>query len=37
MSAQTAMVVAIVLVWAVSGGVHDAGTLTASSIASLAR
>lgn len=36
MSAQTAIVVAVVLVWAVSGGVHDAGTLTASGIASRA-
>ncbi len=36
MSAQTAIVVAIALVWAVSGGVHDAGTLTASGIASRA-
>lgn len=36
MSAQTAIVVAIVLVWAVSGGIHDAGTLTASGIASRA-
>jgi PiT family inorganic phosphate transporter len=35
-SAQTTIVVAIVLVWAVSGGVHDAGTLTASGIASRA-
>jgi len=35
-SAKTAIVVAIVLIWAVSGGVHDAGTLTASSIASRA-
>jgi inorganic phosphate transporter, PiT family len=35
-STQTAIVVAIVLIWAVSGGVHDAGTLTASGIASRA-
>jgi len=35
-SAETAIVVAIVLLWAVSGGVHDAGTLTASGIASRA-
>ncbi|WP_217921004.1 inorganic phosphate transporter [Miltoncostaea oceani] len=36
MSAETAVVVAITLVWAVSGGIHDAGTLTASGIASRA-
>jgi PiT family inorganic phosphate transporter len=36
LSAQTAIVVAVVLAWAVSGGIHDAGTLTASGIASRA-
>ena len=36
MSGETAVVVAITLAWAVSGGVHDAGTLTASGIASRA-
>lgn len=36
MSGQTAIVVAIVLIWAVSGGVHDTGTLTATGIASRA-
>ena len=36
MSTQTAIVVVIILAWAVSGGVHDAGTLTASGIASRA-
>ena len=36
MSVQTAIVVAVVLIWGVSGGVHDAGTLTASGIASRA-
>jgi PiT family inorganic phosphate transporter len=35
-SAETAIVVVIALVWAVSGGVHDAGTLTAAGIASRA-
>jgi PiT family inorganic phosphate transporter len=35
-SAQTAIVVAITLAWAVSGGIHDAGTLAASGIASRA-
>ncbi|MGE0027322.1 MAG: anion permease [Thermoleophilia bacterium] len=36
MSAGTGIVVALVLVWAVTAGVHDAGTLTASGIASRA-
>ncbi|MEW6581707.1 MAG: inorganic phosphate transporter [Actinomycetota bacterium] len=36
MSAQTGTVVAIALLWAVSGGIHDAATLTASGIASRA-
>jgi PiT family inorganic phosphate transporter len=35
-SVETGLVVAVVLAWAVSGGVHDAGTLTASGIASRA-
>jgi PiT family inorganic phosphate transporter len=35
-SVETAIVVAVVLIWGVSGGVHDAGTLTASGIASRA-
>jgi PiT family inorganic phosphate transporter len=33
---ETGIVVAVALAWAVSGGVHDAGTLTASGIASRA-
>ena len=36
MSAATGIVVALVIVWAVTAGVHDAGTLTASGIASRA-
>lgn len=36
MSAQTATVVGVVLAWAVSSGVHDTGTLTASASASRA-
>jgi PiT family inorganic phosphate transporter len=35
-SAGTGTVVALVLIWAVSAGVHDAGTMTASGIASRA-
>jgi PiT family inorganic phosphate transporter len=35
-SAGTGIVVALVIVWAVTAGVHDAGTLTASGIASRA-
>lgn len=36
MTTEIAIVVAVVLAWAVSGGIHDAGTLTASGIASRA-
>lgn len=36
MSVETAIVVAVVVIWGVSGGIHDAGTLTASGIASRA-